>query len=136
MSGLKALARKVRTPDAEPLPPMVQSIAPKAAFKQVCEAVVRLVASVPHEGKVEVESDAGTCYIREAVGHLCLWEIVLQDKREVTLAVYLPSVRKANDQGLTDAEVEAAMTVKVDALARMSMVLSKVVALKQAGWKH
>ena len=135
MSGLKALARKVRTPDAEPQP-AAQLIAPKAAFKQVCEAVEKLVASLSVDGKVEVDAEAGACYLRETDGHLCLWEIVLQDKREVTLAVYLPSVRKANDQGLTDAEVEAAMTVKVDALARMSMVLSKVVALKQAGWKH
>lgn len=135
MSGLKALARKVRTPDAEPLPPMVQSIAPKAAFKQVCEAVVRLVASVSHGGKVEVEADAGACYIREAVGHVCLWEIVLRDKRVVTLAVHLPHTRKANDQDLSDAEIEAEMRTRVEAMGRMSVMLAKVVALKQAGWQ-
>jgi len=135
VSGLKALARKVRTADTEPQP-VAQLIAPKTAFKQVCEAVEKLVASLSVDGKVEVEAEAGSCYLRETDDNLCLWEIVLRDKREVTIAVYLPHVRKANDQGLTDAEVEAAMLGKVEALARMSMVLSKVVALKQAGWQH
>ena len=135
MSGLKALARKVRTPDAEPQPPMVQSIASRLDFKAICASVERLVASVPHEGKVEVESDAGACYIREAVGHLCLWEIVLRDKRVVTLAVHLPHTRKANDQGLSDAEVEAEMRTRVEGMGRMSVVLAKVVALKQAEWQ-
>jgi len=134
VSGLKALARKVRTPDAEPQPPMVQSIASWVDFKTICASVERLVASVPHEGKVEVDSDAGTCYIRESVGHLCLWEIVLRNKRVVTLAVHLPHGRKANDQGLSDAEVEASINATFEAMARLNAVLSAVVARKAAGW--
>lgn len=126
LKGLAALRQKVAPIEAPSEAPEVRE--KSASWRVQAERVERIKAAV--EPVLPLGAQAYVEYSRLYVGRHPFWEIIVDPDCKV--AVLTSHTRKANSQGLTDAQVVEAAKAYSRAMVECEMVLEVVVRAKGA----